>query len=78
MPERLLKLDMSNALTCHTCKAEPVATECTDAWELTNGNWEERGPKRGCLNHPVQPMVHFADGRVVSFASYQESMVHAN
>jgi hypothetical protein len=71
MAERLLKLDMSNALTCDTCRTEPVANECSDAWELPDGKWEERGPRRGCLNHPVVPMVHFADGRQISFEEYR-------
>ena len=76
MSERILKKDGSDAKWCGTCRTELAASECSDAWELPDGKWEERGPRRGCLQHPVEPMVHFKNGDAVPFAQYQASMVN--
>ena len=74
MNERDLNPDGSDARWCDECKTELATNECTDALESAEGTWSQSAPRRGCQIHSVQPMIHFADGRVMSFAAYQASM----
>jgi hypothetical protein len=59
--------------TCGTC-GEPAAQSCTDARQIGDA-WEESAPRFGCLLHPVQPMIYFANGRAITAAEYERGNV---
>jgi hypothetical protein len=84
MNERLLTIDQqfkdgsygsSQMKLCDSC-GEPTTHGTTDSIQAADGSWSESAQRLGCLKHPVQPMVRYSDGRLISFAAYQETLTN--
>lgn len=60
----------------HFCECgKPADMSCTDAMQtIIDGVlelWSESEPRYGCNAHPVEPMIHFADGRKIAAREYE-------
>jgi hypothetical protein len=65
---RLLK----NREDAHHCPCGELATcSCTDARQDENGLWAESEHRYGCQAHPVDSMIHFADGVSMTAKDYE-------
>lgn len=49
----------------------PATSSCTDAHQMSDG-WKESLMRYGCEQHPVEPMIHFADGTSMTAKQYEK------
>lgn len=67
--KRTFKNHAEEGLFCF-CGA-PVTMSCTDAKQVGD-EWIESQPRYGCDTHPVEPMIHFADGTSMTAKEYEK------